>query len=171
NGFIFLLIGLELPSVLEALKGRSIPQLVWDAMLISAAVILIRILWVFPASYLPRLFLAKTRARDPCPAWQNVSIVAWTGMRGVVSLATPLALPLENQRGVPFPGRDLIIFLTFVVILATLVVQGLTLPSLIRWLGVKDDHAAEREELNARPKANKAALALLCDIVKRDPKK
>jgi Na+/H+ antiporter len=164
NGFIFLLIGLELPSVLEALKGRSIPQLVWYAMLISAAVILIRILWVFPASYLPRLFLAKTRARDPYPAWQNVSIVAWTGMRGVVSLAAALALPLENQRGVPFPGRDLIIFLTFVVILATLVVQGLTLPLLIRWLGVKADTQAEEEERTARLKANQAALARLDEL-------
>ncbi|PYJ08853.1 MAG: Na+/H+ antiporter, partial [Verrucomicrobia bacterium] len=98
------------------------------------------------------------------PAWQHVTIVAWTGMRGVVSLAAALALPLTIQNGAPFPGRDLILFLTFVVILATLVVQGLSLPAIIRWLGVEDDRAAEKEEREARLKANEAALARLNEI-------
>jgi CPA1 family monovalent cation:H+ antiporter len=93
-------------------------------------------------------------------------IVAWTGMRGVVSLAAALALPFDIEKGDPFPGRDLILFLTFVVILATLVVQGLSLPFLIRGLGVTDDHAAEREERTARLKANQAAVALLDDLTK-----
>jgi len=164
NGFIFLLIGLQLPEVLRHLSGRSIPQLVWYAFVISVAVILIRILWVFPASYLPRLLFQSIRKRDPYPAWQHVTIVAWTGMRGVVSLAAALALPLTLENGAAFPGRDLILFLTFVVILATLVMQGLSLPPLIRWLGVEDDGASEKEEREARLKANEAALARLNEL-------
>ena len=163
NGFIFLLIGLQLPEVLRHLSGRPIAQLVGYAAAISLAVILIRILWVFPASYLPRLLSKKLRERDPYPAWQHVTIVAWTGMRGVVSLAAALALPLS------FPGRDLILFLTFVVILATLVVQGLSLPPIIRWLDVEDDGAADKEEREARLKANEAALARLNEIGETNP--
>ena len=92
-------------------------------------------------------------------------------MRGVVSLAAALALPLTIQDGSPFPGRDLILFLTFIVILVTLVVQGLSLPPLIRWLGIKDDGAAEKEEREARLKANQAALVRLNEIAERDPAK
>jgi Na+/H+ antiporter len=173
TGFVFILIGLQLPEVLRALSGNAIPirRLVWYALVISLAVILIRILWVFPATYLPRLLFKTIRARDPYPSWRHVTIVAWTGMRGVVSLAAALALPLTIQDGSPFPGRDLILFLTFIVILATLVVQGLSLPPLIRWLGIKDDGAAEKEEREARLKANQAALARLNEIAERDPAK
>jgi len=131
-------------------------------------VILIRIVWVFPATYLPRLLSKSLRQRDPYPAWQHVAIVSWTGMRGMVSLAAALAIPLVIRNGVPFPGRDLIIFLTFTVILATLVLQGLTLPPLIRWLGVEDDGATEKEERVARLKANEAALARLDEIGKSE---
>src|ERR1041385_3544991 len=166
NGFIFLLIGLQLPEVLRHLAGRSIPQLVWYAAIISLAVIVIRILWVFPATYLPRLLFKSIRQRDPYPAWQHVTIVAWTGMRGVVSLAAALALPFTIANGAPFPGRDLILFLTFIVILATLVVQGLSLPAIIRWLGIEDDGAAAKEEREARLKANQAALARIGEIAR-----
>jgi CPA1 family monovalent cation:H+ antiporter len=93
-----------------------------------------------------------------------VTLVAWTGMRGVVSLAAALALPLTTQSGAPFPGRNLIMFLTFAVILATLVGQGLTLPLLIRWLGVKDDGLAQKEECEARLQANQAALERLHEV-------
>ncbi len=168
SGFIFILIGLQLPEVLRRLSGRSITQLVGYAALISLAVIVVRILWVFPASYLPRLLSKSLRQRDPYPAWQHVTIVAWTGIRGVVSLAAALALPFTLENGAPFPGRDLILFLTFIVILATLVVQGLSLPPLIRWLGVTDDRAAEKEERQARVKANQAALARLEELAKAD---
>jgi CPA1 family monovalent cation:H+ antiporter len=173
NGFVFILIGLQLPEVLRTLSGNSMPfhQLVWFALLISLAVILIRILWVYPATYLPRLIFKKLCRHDPYPKWQHVTIVAWTGMRGVVSLAAALALPLTIRDGSPFPGRDLILFLTFIVILVTLVVQGLSLPPLIRWLGVKDDGAMEREEREARLKANRDALDRLNEIVERDPAK
>lgn len=176
NGFVFILIGLQLPAVLHALSGNviPIPRLIWDALLITLAVILIRILWVFPATYLPRLIFKKICRHDPYPKWQHVSIVAWTGMRGVVSLAAALAIPLTTDGtpdGPPFPGRDLILFLTFIVILATLVVQGLSLPVLIRWLGVKDDGSMENEERQARLKANQAALARLNELTESDTAK
>ncbi len=176
NGFVFILIGLQLPEMLHTLSGHEIPirQLIVDALLISLAVILLRIIWVFPATYLPRLIFKKLCRNDPYPNWRHVLIVAWTGMRGVVSLAAALAIPITlngKPDGAPFPGRDLILFLTFIVILATLVVQGLTLPLLIRWLGVKDDGSSEKEEREARLKANKTALARLEEIELRDPAK
>jgi Na+/H+ antiporter len=167
NGFVFILIGLQLPEVLHGLSDHAIPmrQLIWYALLICLAVVVIRILWVFPAAYLPRLLFKKLRQRDPYPAWQHVVIIGWTGMRGVVSLAAALALTED------FPDRDLILFLTFVVILATLVVQGLSLPFLIRWLGVKDDGSFEKEERIARLQANQAALAKLNEVSEKIPAK
>ena len=158
NGFVFLLIGLQFPEVLRAIHKNPEYSLGWltgDALMISVAVILVRIVWVFPATYLPRMIFRNLRAQDPHPDWRHVTIVAWTGMRGVVSLAAALAL------GGAFPGRDLILFLTFAVILATLVAQGLSLPGLIRRLGIEDDGAAHREEREARLEANRAALAQL----------
>lgn len=173
NGFVFILIGLQLPAVLRGLSGDALPpsRLVWDALLISLAVVVIRMLWVFPATYLPRLFFKRICRHDPYPSWQYVSLVAWTGMRGVVSLAAAMALPLACSDGKPFPGRDLILFLTFIVILVTLVGQGLTLPPLIRWLGVKDDGAMEAEEHLARLQANQDALARLQEMAATDPAK
>jgi CPA1 family monovalent cation:H+ antiporter len=158
NGFVFILIGFELPVAVGAIEGRSVWQLIGYALGISAAVIIIRVLWIFPATYLPRLLFRKVRFNEPHPKWQHVMIVAWTGMRGVVSLAAAMALPLTTSSGAPFPGRDLILLLTFVVILSTLVVQGLSLPVLIRWLGIEDDNADAAEEHMARLRANRAAL-------------
>jgi CPA1 family monovalent cation:H+ antiporter len=173
NGCVFIIIGLQLPAVLRGLAGNSLPihRLIADALLISLAVIAIRILWVFPATYLPRLIFKKICRHDPYPNWRHVMIVAWTGMRGVVSLAAALALPETKADGTPFPGRDLILFLTFIVILATLVVQGLSLPPLIRWLRVKDDGSMDIEEREARLKANQSALARLHEIAESDPAK
>ena len=159
NGFIFILIGLQLPEVLHGLAGRSVPHIMCLAFVMSLAVIAIRIAWVFPATYLPRLLFKQLRENDPYPSWRHVAIVAWTGMRGVVSLAAALALPLNTQNNAPFPGREVIIFLTFIIILATLVLQGLSLPPIIRALGITGDDIAEREENTARLKANQAALA------------
>ncbi|MBL9167768.1 MAG: Na+/H+ antiporter [Verrucomicrobiales bacterium] len=171
NGFVFILIGLQLPEILDALTSAEMPvaQVIGYALAISVAVILIRIVWVFPASYLPRLASKSLRQRDPYPRWQNVALVAWTGMRGVVSLAAALALPLTAQNGQPFPARDLIIFITFVVILVTLVVQGVSLPPLIRLLGIKDDGSMELEERDARLKANRAALTKLDLMQEQEP--
>jgi CPA1 family monovalent cation:H+ antiporter len=173
NGLVFILIGLQLPTVLVAASSDHLPksQLIFYALIISLAVIVVRVLWVFPATYLPRLLFKSLRARDPYPSWRHVTIVAWTGMRGVVSLAAALALPFKKADGSPFPGRDLILFLSFVIILATLVVQGLSLPPLIRWLGVEDDDSLEHEEREARLAANKAALSRLHEVAEKDPAK
>lgn len=172
NGFVFILIGLQLPDILHtaSMKRFSTTRLVWDALFVSLAVIVIRVLWVFPATYLPRVLSNSLRERDPYPSWRHVAIVAWTGMRGVVSLAAAMALPLTRRDGSPFPQRDLIVFLSFFVILATLVVQGLSLPPLIRWLRIEDDNSLENEEREARLAANKAALARLTEA-ERDPSK
>jgi CPA1 family monovalent cation:H+ antiporter len=171
NGFVFILIGLKLPDAVRALRGQSFTLLITYALLISFAVIFIRIAWVFPATYLPRALFKRIRKRDPNPPWQSVALVAWTGMRGVVSLASALAIPLTLPNGAAFPGRDLILFLTFVVILATLVVQGLSLPWLIRRLGIKDDRSVQREEHRARLDANRAALKRLTQTTENDPAK
>jgi CPA1 family monovalent cation:H+ antiporter len=170
NGFVFILIGLQLPEILARLAHDHLPVhlMIGYAVLITVAIIVIRILWVIPATYLPRLMFRKLCRHDPYPKWQHVAIVAWTGMRGVVSLAAALALPISKADGTPFPGRDLILFLTFVVIFATLVLQGLSLPLLIRWLGIEDDGAIEKEEREARLLANQSALAQLNKMTEPD---
>ena len=161
NGFVFITIGLQLPGILRALKGESLLALIENALLVSAAVVLVRVAWVFAATYLPRLLIKKVRARDPHPAWQPVAVIAWAGMRGVVSLAAAFALPFVLTGGSPFPGRNYILFLTFCVILTTLVFQGLTLPLVIRKLGIESDGSTDEEERLARLKANQAAIELL----------
>ncbi|MBV8375595.1 MAG: Na+/H+ antiporter [Verrucomicrobia bacterium] len=167
NGLVFVLIGLQLPRILHSLSGRSLKQLVWHGVLISGAAIAVRIAWVFASTNLVRFASITFRKVDPYTTWQNVAIVAWTGMRGVVSLAAALAVPLTLSNGSPFPGRDYILFITFCVILATLVLQGLSLPTLIRRLGVVDDGLANVEERTARLKANEAALAYLTEADQR----
>jgi CPA1 family monovalent cation:H+ antiporter len=170
NGFVFILIGLQLPEILRNLAKDQLPAhlLIWYATLITLAVIVVRICWVVPATYLPRLVFKRLCRHDPYPKWQHVAVVAWTGMRGVVSLAAALAIPNRSSDGRPFPGRDLILFLTFVVIFATLVLQGLSLPFLIRWLGIKDDGIIEKEERTARLRANQSALARLKEVTEPD---
>ena len=168
NGLIFILIGLQLRSVVEGLNEYTAGQLVSFALLTSLTVILVRMVWVFPATYVPRWASRRIRERDPSPSWRNVSVIAWTGMRGVISLAAALALPLQTASGVLFPDRDLIIFLTFCVILATLVVQGLSLPVLIRALGLEDDRIGDKEETHGRVSIAEAALERLDELVDED---
>ncbi|MDP9467257.1 MAG: Na+/H+ antiporter [Chloroflexota bacterium] len=165
NGLVFILIGLQLPNILDSLAAtRTFGELASWAVVVSVTVILVRLAWVFPATYIPRWLSPSLRARDPAPPPGVVLILGWAGMRGVVSLAAALALPLTVAGGAPFPERDLVIFLTFSVILATLVGQGLTLPWLIRRLGVGDDGTADHEELHAREAALEAALGRLDEL-------
>ena len=164
NGLIFILIGLQLRSVVEGLDDYTAGQIISYAVIVSLTVILVRIIWVFPATYVPRWAIRRIRERDPSPPWRSVSVVAWTGMRGVISLAAALALPLQTAAGASFPDRDLIIFLTFSVILATLVIQGLSLPVLIRVLGLEDDHIGEKEETHGRIQVAEAALQRLDEL-------
>jgi len=168
NSALFVLVGLQLPGILDGIDDVDTSKLLLDGALIGATVMAIRLLWVFPFTYIPRL-LRRPANRPPLPPWQNVLIIGWTGMRGAVSLAAALALPLLVDGGGSFPERDLIIFLTFSVILITLLAQGLTLPPLIQLLGVDDvDEALEREELEARRKAAEAALVRLEELTGED---
>ncbi|HEY3662802.1 MAG TPA: Na+/H+ antiporter, partial [Chthoniobacterales bacterium] len=121
NGFIFIMIGLQLPGILHNLNHEPIFRLTIHGLLVSGTVVFVRIAWVFPATYLPRWLSPKMRARDPIPPWQHSVLIAWAGMRGVVSLAAAFALPIVLANRQPFPGRSYILFLTFCVILVTLV--------------------------------------------------
>jgi Na+/H+ antiporter len=161
NGFVFTAIGLQLPGILRSLEGESLLSPIENALLVSAAVVLVRIAWVFPGAYLPFLLNKRVRRREPLPEWQNIAIIAWSGMRGVVSLAAAFALPYVLPDGSPFPGRNYILFLTFSVILVTLVFQGLTLPIVIRRLCIRADASTDEEERTARLKANEAAIELI----------
>ena len=163
NGFAFILIGLQLPGILDHLAPRTAPELLTLGAAVAATAIVARILWVFPATYLPRFFSARIRARDPYPPPNAVFVVSWAGMRGAVSLAAALALPSN------FPERELLIFLTFCVIVATLVGQGLSLPWLIRRLRVVAGSGAETEETTARLAAADAAMTRLNTLADEFP--
>jgi CPA1 family monovalent cation:H+ antiporter len=167
NSFLFVLIGLQLPAILHELSGRTATQLGLYAVAVAGVVILTRLVWVPIIAYLPRFLFKRVRERDPYPPWQLPLLVGWTGMRGAVSLAAALALPLTTGTGAPFPDRDLIVFLTFAVIFATLLLQGLSLPLLIRRLDVHDDGEVHAES-KARLKAAKAALARLEELREED---
>ncbi|MEA2411187.1 MAG: monovalent cation/hydrogen antiporter [Thermoleophilaceae bacterium] len=167
NSFLFVLIGLQLPAILDALSGRSPGELALYGAAVSGVVILTRVVSAPFVAWVPRYLFRRIREHDPYPPWQQVALVAWSGMRGAVSLAAALALPLTTHAGTPFPERDLIVFLTFTVILSTLLLQGLTLPLLIRRLDVHDDHEV-RSESKARLKAAKAALRRLEELRDED---
>ena len=168
NGLLFILVGLSLPAVLDGLGGHLTGTLLLQAGAILATVVVARFVWVFPATYLPRWASERIRRADPYPPWQSPALISWAGMRGAVSLAAALALPLETDAGAPFPHRDLIIFLTFAVILGTLVIQGLSMPLVIRALGLEDDGIAERERAKARIHAAEAALARIDELADQD---
>ena len=153
-----MLIGLQLPLVVRSLPSNSTAQAARLAVLVLAAIVLVRFAWMFGSSYLPWLLSRRLRHETP---WQHTTLVAWTGMRGADSLAGALAIPFALPNGEPFPGRGLILLLTFCVIFGTLILQGLSLSPLIRWLGLVDDRVSEKEERIARLKANEAAMARL----------
>ena len=162
NAMLFVLIGLQLPSILDSVGGIDVATLVGYALATIAAVVGTRFLWLFTMPYVIRaLDRRPSQIERRVGAAQRV-VTGWAGMRGAVSLAAALALPLETDAGAPFPERDLVIFLAYCVVLFTVVVQGLTLPALIRRLGVVDDGAEEEaEEHAARIAAAEAALAAL----------
>jgi monovalent cation/hydrogen antiporter len=168
NALLFGLVGLQLRPILDGLSGESTGTLVADAVIVSATVIVTRYVWIYPATYLPRFLSRRIRERDPYPPWQYPTLLGWAGLRGAVSLAAALALPLETDAGAPFPDRQLVIFLAFCVILATLVLQGLSLPAVIRLLRLEDDGIAMKEETKARIKAAEAALGRLEELVGED---
>ncbi len=162
NALLFVLIGLQLPVVIDALGGFSASTLIGYAAAISLTVIVVRFAWVFAVLHAPK-WIARRMSN-----WRGAVFLSWAGMRGAVSLAAALALPLRTDAGTPFPGRDLILFLTFSVILVTLVGQGLTLPLVIRVLGIEDDGLDDRQDAKARIHAAEAALARLEELVSED---
>ena len=168
NAVLFALIGLQLPSILDALTGYAGTKLVWWAVLVTGTVVVTRLVFVPVFTYLPKRFLGSFGGNNPAPPVNRSAVVAWAGMRGAVSLAAALAVPLTTNDGSSFPQRDLIVFLTFCVILGTLVFQGLTLPFLISVLGVEADHLDEKEEAKARIKAADAAIARLSELESED---
>jgi CPA1 family monovalent cation:H+ antiporter len=169
EGLLFLLTGFQMRALYE--KSKAFPL---DDIMIATAVVLVvvvgaRFAWLYPATYLPRMFSKSLRARDPSPPWQWPFVLAFTGVRGAVSLAAALALPLQTESGAPLPGRELIQFITFALILVTVVGQGLTLPWLIRRLGVIEDGTEEeREELRARLVIARAALDRVDELETED---
>ena len=166
NSVVFLLIGLQLPTIWANLSNYSMPILLWYALATWLVVILVRPIWVFPGAYLPRWLSRRIRQSEPDPGWRNVLIAGWSGMRGVVSLAAALALPATTASGGRFPGRDLLVFLTFSVILGTLVGQGLTLAPLIKWLGVRPDRHEEKEEIKTRIALAEAAQFRIAQLAR-----
>src|ERR1700730_11183465 len=166
GGLLFLLTGFQMRSLFEKSKAFPLDDILYATALVAVIVIVARFAWVFPATYLPRLWNKRLRARDPIPSWRTVFVIAFTGVRGAVSLAAALALPFALPDGESFPYRDLILFVSFGVIFITLVGLGLGLPRVVRWLGVaqagRAEHLAEHEqELTARREALGAALKSL----------
>lgn len=157
NGIIFILIGLQLPMILRNITDIPFETLIGYGAVVSITVIVVRIIWVFPSTYIPRIS-KWVRKREPMPDLRLTAIVAWSGMRGIVSLAAALALPLMMSDTKTFPNRNLIIFLTFCVIFSTLVLQGLTLPKLIKLLGIKPDPKENEEEHEVRMRVTSSVI-------------
>jgi CPA1 family monovalent cation:H+ antiporter len=159
EGLVFLLTGLQARTLIEQSHSFSISGLLiataWTALIVIAA----RFIWVFPATYIPRWVSPRLAKRDPAPQWQGPFLLSFTGVRGVVSLAAALAIPYTIASGAPFPHRDLILFVTFGVIIITLVGQGMMLPYVVHWLGLTKLGSIERkDELKREIRARQAAL-------------
>jgi len=166
EGMVFLITGLQARTLIARIGDYSAVELVVPAAIVSVVVIVARFVWIYPATYLPRWLFPAIKRRDPSPPWQWPFALAFTGVRGVVSLAAALAIPFATANGEPFPDRALILFLTFSVILVTLVGQGLLLPSVIRALGLahagrRERHADRAEEHRARRQAIEAVITRL----------
>src|SRR5664279_2946257 len=167
EGLLFLLTGFQMRLLFEKSKAFPLQDILFATALVAVIIVIARFAWVYPAIYLPRLLNKRLRERDPSPPWQNVFVIAFTGVRGAVSLAAALALPFALPNGEGFPYRDLILFVAFGVIFITLVGLGLGLPPVVRWLGVagtaRAESIAEHEsEIAARREALGAALKSLC---------
>ncbi len=170
EGLIFLITGMQMRTLLDRTNGNMLHDLLIAVLVTVVVIVVTRFVWMFPAVYLPRWLSASLRRRDPSPPWQWAFLLGFVGVRGVVSLAAALAIPLTTATGSPFPARDLILFVTFAVIVITLIGQGLALPLVVRWLGLGRDAATERArehqaELTARAEALEIAHARLKQLV------
>jgi Na+/H+ antiporter len=161
NGVLFLLIGLQLRGLVADIPTGGLAPLIGQGVVVSIVVIAARLVWVPVFAWLPRRLSRRLRERDPMPSWQAMFVIGWTGLRGIVSLAAAMALPLQLPDGSPLPFRSEIVLITFVVIFCTLVLQGLSLAPIIQWLGLPVDDEAQREEVRARSHAARSALTRL----------
>ncbi|WP_299528849.1 Na+/H+ antiporter [uncultured Streptomyces sp.] len=163
---VFALIGLQLPFVLRGLGTFSVAEALMYAVGVFVAVVVVRFVWVYPATYLPRLS-ARVREREPETTWKSPLIVGWAGMRGVVSLAIAFSIPLTTDDGDGFPARNLVLFLTFTTVIGTLVVQGLSLPLLVRALKLpgRDRRGDTLAEAQAQSQASTAAENRLDELL------
>src|SRR5882724_3139579 len=170
NGLVFMVIGLQLPHVLANLGGYKLRNLVLYGIAFTALLIVLRLIWMYPGGYIAH-YIRKHLLRQKVsrPSARQIFVVGWTGMRGVIALAAAISLPEALADGQPFPQRDMIIFLTFSVILVTLVLQGLTLPPLIRALGLAGAAAPDGEEMQARRQMLEAALEHLHQLRQKQP--
>jgi monovalent cation/hydrogen antiporter len=169
EGFVFLITGLQARTLIAGIHGSSLSDLARSAALVCAVVVVARFIWMFPATYVPRWLSPRLARTDPSPPWQWPFALAFTGIRGTVSLVAALAIPLSTDDGGYFPQRDRILFLTFSVILVTLVGQGLLLPAVMRMLGLanagrRERHAERVQEFAARRQAIEAAIQRLNEL-------
>jgi hypothetical protein len=170
NGVVFLLLGLQISSVMAGIQGLGLGQLVAGGLMVSLIVILLRFIWVFPGTWMSQKFQQIILRKEPAPLDRRQSfIIAWGGMRGVIALAAAVSLPETLKDGTPFPARNIIIFFTFCVILVTLVMQGLTLPLIIRKLGLGQNAPVNLEDLMARERMIQKAIAYLEDEKQKYP--
>ena len=168
NAMIFLLLGLQFGDLVESSTLSGLLPVAWSGVLIGVVVIVVRLLWVPIATVLPRLLSASLRRTDPMPAWKPVFLVSWTSMRGIVSLATALALPRALGDGTPFPYRAEIIVITMCVILMTLVVQGLSLAPIIRAFAFEPEQAHHEEARLARRESLRRGAEALEDLSREE---
>ncbi|MDQ1048509.1 Na+/H+ antiporter [Streptomyces sp. V4I2] len=164
---VFALIGLQLPVILRGLGEYEGGRAAWYAVAVFLVVVATRFVWVYPATFLPRHLSARIRKREENPTWKAPFVISWAGMRGVVSLAIAFSIPMTMHGGEPFPERNLILFLTFTTVIGTLVLQGLTLPPLIRLLKLpgRDAQAETLAEANAQAQASRAAERRLDELL------
>ena len=169
NGLVFVLIGLQLPYILDSIRDYSHGRLLAYGLVFSAFLILLRLIWIYPGAYVANWIRRRLlHQREKLPSISQIFIVGWTGMRGVISLAAAIALPQTIANDTPFVQRNLIIFLAFCVILVTLVLQGLTLPPVIRALGLSGATGVSQEEIDARRTILNAALRHIEETQKTD---
>ncbi|TLQ43847.1 Na+/H+ antiporter [Streptomyces marianii] len=164
---VFALIGLQLAHVVRGLGSFSVREAAWYAVVVFVVVVVSRFVWVFPGTFVPRMLSKRIREREPGVDWRTPVIVGWAGMRGVVSLAIAFSIPILTADGEPFPARNLILFLTFTTVIGTLVVQGLSLPALIRALRLpeRDPRSVTLAEAQAQSEASRAAEQRLEELV------
>ncbi|MES2454860.1 MAG: Na+/H+ antiporter [Bacteroidota bacterium] len=170
NAVVFILIGLALPEIIAALGHHLVSEGIKYGLIISGITIVLRCLWVYPATFIPRMLSKKVR-QEPSPGWKGPMVICLAGMRGVVSLATALSIPLLMTDGTAFPLRNMIVFITFVVIFVTLVFQGLILPFVVRWMRLTEiDNVLPEEEQHAgiQIRLNQAAIEVLLDRFKTE---